>query len=115
LSSKLSKPLCNGTSGYAEYVYNATFPDISLTPGTTYWFEITGTIGTGDFGVETTSDAPAGAQACQNLGSGPVPIVAQLAISLTVPEPSTWAMMLVGFAGLGFVGYRRNLRARAAA
>ena len=23
-----------------------------------------------------------------------------------VPEPSTWAMMLIGFAGLGFVGYR---------
>jgi probable HAF family extracellular repeat protein len=25
----------------------------------------------------------------------------------TVPEPSTWAMMLAGFAGLGFAGYRR--------
>ncbi len=25
-----------------------------------------------------------------------------------VPEPSTWAMMLVGFAGLGFAGYRAN-------
>ena len=25
-----------------------------------------------------------------------------------VPEPSTWAMMLVGFAGLGFAGYRRS-------
>jgi PEP-CTERM motif len=26
----------------------------------------------------------------------------------TVPEPSTWAMMLLGFAGLGFVGYRKS-------
>jgi hypothetical protein len=25
----------------------------------------------------------------------------------TVPEPSTWAMMLLGFTGLGFAGYRR--------
>jgi len=25
-----------------------------------------------------------------------------------VPEVSTWAMMLVGFAGLGFAGYRRS-------
>jgi hypothetical protein len=25
-----------------------------------------------------------------------------------VPEPSTWAMMLLGFAGLGFAGYRRG-------
>jgi hypothetical protein len=28
--------------------------------------------------------------------------------TLTVPEPSTWAMMLIGFAGLGFVGYRQR-------
>ena len=26
--------------------------------------------------------------------------------STAIPEPSTWAMMLVGFAGLGFAGYR---------
>jgi hypothetical protein len=25
-----------------------------------------------------------------------------------VPEPSTWAMMLLGFAGLGYAGYRRR-------
>ena len=25
----------------------------------------------------------------------------------TLPEPSTWAMMLLGFAGLGYAGYRR--------
>jgi PEP-CTERM motif len=25
-----------------------------------------------------------------------------------VPEPSTWAMMLFGFAGLAFAGYRRT-------
>lgn len=23
-----------------------------------------------------------------------------------VPEPSTWAMMLIGFAGIGYAGYR---------
>jgi hypothetical protein len=27
-----------------------------------------------------------------------------------VPEPSTWAMLLLGFAGLGFAGYRRTKR-----
>jgi hypothetical protein len=25
-----------------------------------------------------------------------------------VPEPSTWALMLLGFAGLGIAGYRRK-------
>lgn len=31
-----------------------------------------------------------------------------------VPEPSTWAMMLIGFAGLGFMAYRRKSAAAAA-
>jgi hypothetical protein len=29
-------------------------------------------------------------------------------VSATVPEPSTWAMILLGFAWLGFVGYRQR-------
>ena len=29
-----------------------------------------------------------------------------------VPEPSTWAMLLLGFAGLGFVAYRRKTKDR---
>ncbi len=32
----------------------------------------------------------------------------------TVPEPSTWAMLLIGFAGLGFAGYRKAKTARTA-
>jgi hypothetical protein len=28
-------------------------------------------------------------------------------VGAPVPEPSTWAMMLLGFAGLGYTGYRR--------
>jgi hypothetical protein len=33
----------------------------------------------------------------------------------SVPETSTWAMMLSGFAGLGFVGYRRHKMASVSA
>jgi PEP-CTERM motif len=29
-------------------------------------------------------------------------------MTAAVPEPSTWAMMLLGFAGLGYLGYRRR-------
>ena len=28
----------------------------------------------------------------------------------SVPEPSTWAMLLLGFAGVGFMAYRRKLK-----
>jgi hypothetical protein len=30
-------------------------------------------------------------------------------LSAAVPEPSTWAMLLIGFAGVGFATYRRRL------
>jgi PEP-CTERM motif-containing protein len=32
------------------------------------------------------------------------------AVVAPVPEPSTWAMMLIGFAGVGYLAYRRNRR-----
>jgi hypothetical protein len=31
-----------------------------------------------------------------------------------IPEPSTWAMMIIGFLGIGFVGYRKTKSARTA-
>jgi len=33
--------------------------------------------------------------------------------SSSIPEPSTWAMMLIGFAGLGFLGYRHTRKGQA--
>jgi hypothetical protein len=30
---------------------------------------------------------------------------------VSTPEPSTWAMMLIGFAGLAYAGYRKTKRA----
>ena len=32
-----------------------------------------------------------------------------------IPEPSTWAMMLIGFVGLGYAGYRARKGAALAA
>jgi hypothetical protein len=31
----------------------------------------------------------------------------------SVPEPKTWAMMLLGFAGLGYAAFRRGAKAKA--
>lgn len=43
-----------------------------------------------------------------NVGLGHIGDLGSIAAaSSAVPEPSTWAMMLAGFAGLGFAGYRR--------
>jgi len=32
-------------------------------------------------------------------------------IPCRVPEPSTWAMLFLGFAGIGFMSYRRKNKA----
>ena len=37
-----------------------------------------------------------------------------LSQTANVPEPSTWAMMLLGFAGLGYAGYRKTREPRTA-
>ena len=39
-------------------------------------------------------------------GLGGASAAANLSVTI-VPEPSTWAMMMLGFAGLGFAGYRK--------
>jgi hypothetical protein len=67
-------------------------------PETNQWVTITG------LGAFTTVDFhDAGKNAFEfSLGSG-------------VPEPSTWAMMAIGFAGLGYAGFRRNSKVRAVA
>lgn len=44
--------------------------------------------------------------------SSPSLEIAGVSASNTVPEPATWAMMLVGFAGLGYAAFRRNVRDR---
>ena len=53
-----------------------------------------------------------------NVNGPPTPgtsIVGLTSFTVTsVPEASAWAMMLVGFAGLGFAGYRRAREKRAA-
>ena len=48
-------------------------------------------------------------------GTGGVTILSETYFpTAAVPEPSTWAMMILGFAGIGFMAYRRKTKAHAA-
>jgi PEP-CTERM motif-containing protein len=60
-------------------------------------------VSTGDFEVETT--CVTSPDNC----AGVAPVFTPLP-SPTVPEPSTWAMMLIGFTGMGLAGYRATRR-----
>lgn len=43
-----------------------------------------------------------------NVGKEPWIMLSEVQFTAAIPEPSTWIMMLIGFAGLGFGMYRRN-------
>jgi hypothetical protein len=62
--------------------------------------------------LETTSSLFSGLPTTIDSAESGVPgegaLVGTLTIAAAVPEPSTWAMMILGFCGLGFVTYRRK-------
>jgi PEP-CTERM motif len=76
--------------------------------------------GTGTKTVSTVDNPGAGPYSLQQVfvihatGAGDANLTMDLTSSV-IPEPSTWAMMLLGFAGLGFVGYRNARQGTAAA
>jgi hypothetical protein len=79
----------------------------SLTPQT--WYNLTGLL-------TVTAAGPYSASFNFNTNLYPsADIVIDQAYVVAAPEVSTWVMMLAGFAGLGFVGYRRNKAATVAA
>ncbi len=109
---------------WAEYAYSLTFPAVTLPAGVPLWFAITEVAAepnSGVWGIETTSSAPGGQMAASiGVTSADWTLLhdEQLAFNLigpVVPESSTWAMMIAGFVGLGWMGYARRRAVRAAA
>jgi hypothetical protein len=92
----LSNPTNNGTAisfAGGKEVFN--FTDLPVNIGSNIL----------TFAYTSLSDADhAGFQGLGDEGWG----VEQVAISAAVPEPTTWAMMILGFAGIGFMAYRRR-------
>lgn len=101
--------------GISRDVFKETFgivPTVTLASGSYYFalnVPITDVLLT--FGTEIGGGAlisPGGAWHLYN------PATTSFAVGLNgeqvaaVPEPSTWAMMLLGFAGVGFMAYRRK-------
>lgn len=88
-------------------------------------FTLTGADLVAMFGASGRGDesSPAGNQLVTISGLGAFTTVTfsstrnafEFALGTPVPEPSTWAMMALGFAGLGYAAFRRNTKGRALA
>jgi hypothetical protein len=97
---------------YTDIVWvNASFGGLFNTPDNVYAL----------FGPQTYSgdeSAPVflpGTYVGDNVGTGAEAIVTISSGASPVPEISTWAMMLLGFAGLALAGYRASRRGGALA
>jgi hypothetical protein len=88
--------------------------DWKISAGTTYWLAAVATSGTfaiwnagPDIApVAVTHTISGGKWTTQDGGDAPAASITASVAS--VPEPSTWAMMLLGFAGVSFMAYRRK-------
>ena len=118
-------------STFANETFTPNTSGVILAANTNYWFVLGYSSGTGQFGWNyagiSTATGPGSlghyatsfdngsTWIIDNFGPG-TPNIIQVngTIPAPVPEPSTWAMLSIGFAGLGFARYRRATTASAA-
>jgi PEP-CTERM motif len=91
---------------------SAPFSSIALAADTRYWIELSTSTGSLEWSF-TAANVGIGVANEYNFYAGSVSANQsftpyQMSIGSAVPEPSTWALMLAGFVGLGFVGYRSS-------
>jgi hypothetical protein len=100
-----------GTFGaFTETLTTVTSVD-RTSPNAVTW-DLTGTVTGGGFHNTPVSMI---IDATQSGGPGNVISVSGSNSSSAIPEASTWVMMALGFAGLGFLGYRKTRRDNALA
>jgi hypothetical protein len=103
------------------------FARVVLNPNSLYWIEVGANSGSEvEWGITADVSGPGVVSNYLawfntddgfflNKGIDPFPFDNALQMEVdAVPEPSTWAMMLLGFAGLGYAGYRGAREPRAA-
>ncbi len=94
---------CSNCTGSSSFLVNQTYTfDTNSAYLITMDAQVAAVFGSGTAWVDPFFDVPDGYAIEFSRGIGNAPLVT------AVPEPSTWAMMILGFAGVGFMTYRRR-------
>jgi PEP-CTERM motif len=96
----------SATQSQLLFNFDASLGDFAFTgtpPGGSYSYL--------DIGIQHGGQGPTDYEAILLSTEQSIPESGQQVIATAVPEPSTWAMMLLGFAGLGFMACRRRGKA----
>jgi PEP-CTERM motif len=108
----VSTPNTTDPNASADYVYfpSAFSNTVFFIGSTEYTVELTGF---GNFGGSGFLDANSTELHVLEGGTAHADLFAEVTSQIpsgvgSVPEPSTWAMMILGFAGIGFMAYRRK-------
>jgi len=105
----LSYTACSNCSGNSSFSINETH---AFQTNSTYIIKMDASVsdssGSGSAWVDPFFGAPDGFTITLSNNIGNLPLTE------SVPEPSTWAMMILGFAGVGFLAYRRRSQAAVA-
>jgi hypothetical protein len=98
-----------GTTGFLDITaYSGSTQVASLTGLPTNGLDVFSFVGFSGLGNITSVTVDTSAY-----GYPEFPGIALVESATAVPEPSTWAMMLLGFVGLGFAGYRGSRKGAA--
>ncbi|HEY1863019.1 MAG TPA: choice-of-anchor R domain-containing protein [Roseiarcus sp.] len=114
--------IADSTLSTSLSIVSAPFSSIALAANTRYWIELSTTTGSLEWSYSAINDG-IGVGNEYNFYAGSVsannsftPYQMSIGTASAAPEPSTWALMLAGFGGLGFVRrYRRSRKTAALA
>jgi hypothetical protein len=95
--------------------FYAPFSNVPLAANTRYWIELSTSNGSLEWSYSQVNNG-IGVANEYNFYAGSVSANAaftpyQMSVGSAVPERSSWAMMLLGLAGLGFANYRTSSQA----
>jgi len=94
----------NNSNESVSFTFNDQFGPVTL-PQSTF------TLGNGNnFFLATASNGEVITSGTLTTTGGPITSLSQVRVDLAaaVPEPSSWAMMMLGFVGIGLMAYRRR-------